>query len=82
MSFIWSLIVGGILGAVAGMIVGRDVPFGIVGNIIAGFIGSWLGTSLLGQWGLNIGGFYIFPALIGAIALILIFSFITGRRKG
>lgn len=82
LSLIWSLIVGGILGAVAGMIVGRDVPFGIVGNIIAGFIGSWLGTTLLGQWGWSVGGFYVFPALIGAVVLILIFSLIVGRRKG
>jgi len=82
MSFIWSLIVGGVLGAIAGMIVGRDVPFGIVGNIVAGFIGSWLGTSLLGEWGWNVGGFYVFPALIGAVVLIFIFSLIAGRRKG
>ncbi|SFH66447.1 GlsB/YeaQ/YmgE family stress response membrane protein [Pisciglobus halotolerans] len=79
--FIWSLIVGGILGAIAGMIVGKDVPGGIIGNIIVGFIGSWIGTSLLGGWGWEVGGFYVFPALIGAIVLIFIFSLIVGRRR-
>ncbi|RLL46963.1 GlsB/YeaQ/YmgE family stress response membrane protein [Oceanobacillus piezotolerans] len=83
MGFIWSLIVGGILGWLASLIVGRDVPGGIIGNIIAGFIGAWLGSALLGSWGPEIGGFFIVPALIGAIVLILIVSFLMRaiRRK-
>lgn len=81
MSLIWSLIVGGVLGAIAGSIMGRDIPGGIIGNIIAGFIGSWIGTSLLGEWGFEIGGFYIIPALIGAIVLIFIVSFFLSRTK-
>lgn len=76
LSFIWSLIVGGIIGWVAGLIVSKDLPGGIIGNILAGFIGAWLGSSILGQWGPEIGGFFIVPALIGAIILILIVSFI------
>ena len=34
MSFIWSLIVGGIIGAIAGAFLGKDVPGGIIGNIV------------------------------------------------
>lgn len=64
------------------MIVGKDVPGGIIGNIIVGFIGSWIGSSLLSDFGPIIGGFAIIPALIGAIILIFIFSLIVGRRKG
>ncbi|CEI81020.1 MULTISPECIES: GlsB/YeaQ/YmgE family stress response membrane protein [Oceanobacillus] len=76
LSFIWSLIVGGIIGWVAGLIVSKDLPGGIIGNILAGFIGAWLGTAILGELGPEIGGFSIVPALIGAIILILIVSFI------
>lgn len=75
-SFIWSLIIGGILGWLAGLIVGKDLPGGIIGNILAGFIGAWIGSSLLGHWGPEIGGFFIIPALIGAIILIFIVSFL------
>lgn len=81
-SFIWHLIIGGILGWLAGVIVGKDIPGGIIGNIIAGIIGSWIGESLFGEWGWEVGDFYVFPALIGAIILILIVSFILKGFSG
>jgi uncharacterized membrane protein YeaQ/YmgE (transglycosylase-associated protein family) len=82
MGLLWSLIIGGIIGWLAGLILGRDIPGGVIGNIIAGFIGAWLGSLLLGSWGPVIGGFYLIPALIGAIALVFIVSFLlkTIRR--
>ncbi|MCP1123988.1 GlsB/YeaQ/YmgE family stress response membrane protein [Bacillus sp. AFS018417] len=81
MSFIWSLIVGGILGWFGGLLIGKDIPGGIIGNIIAGIIGSWIGTALFGKFGPVIGGFYIVPALIGALILIFIASFILRMIK-
>lgn len=76
MTLLWSLVIGGVIGWLAGLISGRDVPGGVIGNIIAGFIGAWLGTLLLGQWGPVVGGFYFIPALIGAIVVTLLVSFI------
>ncbi|WP_040207062.1 GlsB/YeaQ/YmgE family stress response membrane protein [Neobacillus jeddahensis] len=81
MGFIWSLIIGGVIGWGAGLILGRDVPGGILGNIIAGFIGAWLGSLLLGGWGPVIGGFYLIPALIGAIVVVFIVSLILRGMK-
>ncbi|MCM3586020.1 GlsB/YeaQ/YmgE family stress response membrane protein [Mesobacillus maritimus] len=81
-SFLWSLIIGGIIGWLAGLIMGKDIPGGVFGNIIAGFIGAWLGQAILGSWGPIVGGFAILPALIGAIALVFIASLILrGMRK-
>ena len=83
MGFIWSLIIGGVIGWLAGLILGRDVPGGVIGNIIAGFIGAWLGSLILGNWGPEIGSFFIIPALIGAIVLVLIVSFVMkSMRRG
>ncbi|WP_025948621.1 GlsB/YeaQ/YmgE family stress response membrane protein [Geobacillus thermocatenulatus] len=79
MSFLWSLIVGGVIGWLGGLLTGRDIPGGIIGNIIAGFIGAWLGTKLFGNWGPTIGGFDIIPALIGSVILILLASFVIRR---
>lgn len=83
MAFLWALIIGGIVGWLASLIVGRDVPGGIIGNIVAGFIGAWLGSALLGEFGPEMGGFFLIPALIGAIILIFILSLImrNTRRK-
>ncbi|MHA3066829.1 GlsB/YeaQ/YmgE family stress response membrane protein [Lacticaseibacillus saniviri] len=79
--FIWLLIVGAVIGAIGQMIVGRDMPFGWVGNILAGLVGAWLGTRLLGDWGPHMADLAIFPALIGAIILVLIVSAIMGTTK-
>ena len=75
-SFIWYLIIGGLLGWLAGVILGKDIPGGVIGNIVAGVIGSWLGSLILGNWGWRVSDFYVFPALIGAVVLIFIVSFI------
>ncbi|MBN6887711.1 putative membrane protein YeaQ/YmgE (transglycosylase-associated protein family) [Cytobacillus horneckiae] len=80
-SFLWALIIGGIIGWVAGLITGRDVPGGIIGNIIAGFVGAWLGTLILGDWGPVVANFAIIPAIIGAIVLVLIVSFILRSMR-
>lgn len=74
-SFLWFIIIGGILGWLAGMILGKDIPGGVIGNIIAGIIGAWIGGSLLGSWGPKLSDFYILPTLLGTIILILIVSF-------
>ena len=67
LNFLWSLFIGGILGLIAGAILGKEVPGGVSGNIIIGFLGSWLGEFLLGPLGPELGGFYLIPALLGAI---------------
>ena len=81
MGTLWTLIVGGILGWLAGLIISRDVPGGVIGNIIAGLVGGWLGSMLMGDFGPEIGGFFIIPTLIGAIIVIGIISFIMGSMR-
>lgn len=81
MDLIWQLIVGGVLGAIAGSILGKDIPGGIIGNIVAGFLGAWVGGMLFGAWGPAVGGFYILPALVGAVILIFIVSLVLRNMK-
>lgn len=79
MGLLWSLIIGGLIGWLAGVITKRDIPGGVIGNIIAGFIGAWVGTWIFGDFGPEMGGFPIIPAIIGAILLVLVVSFILGK---
>ena len=51
-----------------------------LGNIIAGIIGSWLGGTLLGHWGPELGSIYILPALIGSIILIALVTLILRAK--
>lgn len=81
LSILWTLIVGGIIGWLAGLITGKDIPGGIIGNILAGIIGGYLGSRLLGSWGPEIGDFYVFPALIGSIILIILVSILLNIFK-
>ncbi|MFK4997927.1 GlsB/YeaQ/YmgE family stress response membrane protein [Bacillus sp. N9] len=78
MGFLLYLIVGGIIGWLAGLILGKDIPGGIIGNIIAGIIGAWLGGAIFGNWGPDIAGIAIVPALIGALILVFVLSLILG----
>lgn len=80
-SWLWTLIVGGIIGAIAGAITNRNLPAGIIGNIIAGLVGASLGQWLLGDWGPSIAGMAIIPALLGAIILVLLVSVVLGMTK-
>lgn len=57
------------------------MPGGVIGNIVAGFIGAWLGTAILGSIGPATGGFYIIPALLGAIIVVFIVSIIMRNTR-
>lgn len=81
LELLWMLIVGGIIGWLGSLIIGRDMPGGVIGNIVAGFIGAWLGTAILGSIGPATGGFYIIPALLGAIIVVFIVSLIMRNTR-
>jgi uncharacterized membrane protein YeaQ/YmgE (transglycosylase-associated protein family) len=72
MELIWLLLIGGGIGWLAGATLGRDIPGGVFGNIIDGFVGAFLGSFILGDWGLEGGNFNPIPALIGSIVLVLV----------
>lgn len=80
MSWIWVLIVGGLIGLIAGAITRRGGSMGIISNIIAGLVGSAVGQGLLGAWGPQLAGMAIVPSVIGAVILVLIVSFVFGMR--
>lgn len=79
-SFIISLVIGGIIGAIGEAIMNRQVPGGIIGNVVVGFVGAWLGELVLGEWGWAIQDFYVFPSIIGAIVVVWLFGLIASRN--
>lgn len=82
MHLIWALIVGAIIGAIAGALTSKGKSMGWIANIVAGLIGSWLGESLLGDWGPKLAGMALIPSIIGAVIIVLIASwFVTKPNR-
>lgn len=83
--WITMIIMSAIIGFIADLVIPGKIPFGFVGAIVAGFVGAVIGAYLLGDWGPTLGGFFILPAIIGAIvfgvAVRLVMSSLGGRRR-
>jgi len=84
MGIISWIILGLIAGFLGSMIVGRegqgfwlDIALGIVGALVGGFIFDLFGAS--GVTGLNI--YSMIVAIVGSIAVLLIYNMLTGRRR-
>lgn len=43
-----------------------SIPGGFFASAIVGVIGAWIGTSLFGHFGPDIGGIAVLPAIIGS----------------
>jgi uncharacterized membrane protein YeaQ/YmgE (transglycosylase-associated protein family) len=84
MSIIWTIIIGFIAGVIAKLITpGRNEPSGFIMTTILGIIGAFLATYLgqaLGWYRADEGAGFI-GAVVGAIIVLLIWSFISGRRN-
>lgn len=80
MGFILEIIMGGLIGWLASVILHKDESMGKLANIVAGLVGSALGGSLFGNFGPVMFNIAIIPALLGAIIVIAIVSFFTGRK--
>lgn len=75
--FLLTLTMGGILGLIASLILNEEVPGGATGMVLIGFLGSWLGESILGEWGPSINGFYLVPSLLGALFCLGVYTFLA-----
>ena len=84
MSIIWTIIIGFLAGVIAKFIMpGDNEPsgfimttiLGIVGSILASYLGQALGWYKAGEGAGFIG------AVVGALILLVIYSFFAGKRR-
>ncbi|MFN8607870.1 MAG: GlsB/YeaQ/YmgE family stress response membrane protein [Vulcanimicrobiota bacterium] len=77
MGLLLMLLVAALVGFAADALVpGRQIEHGWLGAMGAGLVGSWLGTLMLGRVGPVLMGVPLLPALLGALVLVLIVSFV------
>lgn len=55
-----------------------------IAKVVFGWIGAWLGSPVLGHWfvGVQYGGIYIIPAILGSLAILIILIDYTKSVKG
>ncbi|WP_420973825.1 GlsB/YeaQ/YmgE family stress response membrane protein [Bacillus thuringiensis] len=70
------LIIGGILGTLIALRIDKYFFPGIVGNMFAGIMGAWIGQKMFGIWGPIWFGVSFFPAVLGMILFISVFSWV------
>jgi uncharacterized membrane protein YeaQ/YmgE (transglycosylase-associated protein family) len=77
LGFLLMLLVAALVGFAADALVpGRQVEHGWLGAMGAGLVGSWLGTLMIGHVGPVLMGVPLIPALLGAVVVVLIVSFV------
>ncbi|MBN1578030.1 MAG: GlsB/YeaQ/YmgE family stress response membrane protein [Chitinispirillaceae bacterium] len=73
MSWIISLIIGGIIGWVASIIMKTNAQMGVIANVVVGVVGSLLGNWIAGLIGLTANGTIVRFGIALAGAMLLIF---------
>jgi uncharacterized membrane protein YeaQ/YmgE (transglycosylase-associated protein family) len=72
MSWIISLIIGGIVGWLASIVMKTNAQMGLIANVLVGIVGSMLGFWIAGQLGMAAeGGFVGFLIAIGGAVLLI-----------
>ena len=83
MSIVWTLIVGFIAGLLARAIKPGANPMGWIMTIILGIVGAVVGGFLAGALDLSANGGFggLVLSVIGAIIVLFIYEFATGKRR-
>ncbi len=84
MGIIWTIIIGFVAGVIAKFIMpGDNEPSGFILTTILGIVGAFVAT-FLGQslgWYRPGEGAGLIGAVVGAIVVLLLYSFAAGRRR-
>lgn len=83
MSFIWMLMIGFVVGLLARAIKPGADAMGWIMTIVLGIAGSFVGGLLAGMLGLSSNGGFggLVISVVGAIILLFVYEFATGKRK-
>jgi len=84
MSWIVTLIVGGVVGWLASIVMKTNAQMGIIANVLVGVIGSLIGYWAAGQLGVAATGGVVrfLIALAGAVVLIFLLRLMGFFKKG
>ena len=76
---LWSIIVGGFIGFVAGRITKKAQSMGIFSSCYCWFGRGFCRSSFAWYLGPSLAGMALIPSIVGAVIVIAVVSFFTGR---
>jgi uncharacterized membrane protein YeaQ/YmgE (transglycosylase-associated protein family) len=84
MSWIITLIIGGIVGWLASILMKTNAQMGLIANVLVGVVGSLLGYWLAAQLGIAASGGIVrfLVAIAGAVLLIFLLRLLGVFKKG
>jgi uncharacterized membrane protein YeaQ/YmgE (transglycosylase-associated protein family) len=81
LSLIIFLIVAAICALIAERLVPGTIPGGFLTAAVFGVIGAWIGGSLLGSMGPDLGGVALIPCIAGSALLVFLVSITSHGYK-
>lgn len=83
LAFILFLIVAAVCAVIAERLVPGTIPGGFFTSAIFGIIGAWIGGSLMGHVGPDLGGVSLIPCILGSAILVFVLSLAShGYKRG
>ncbi len=77
------LVVAAVCAYLAERLVPGTIPGGFLTSAIVGIIGAWVGGSLIGHFGPDLGGVALVPCILGSAILVFVVSLCSrGLRRG
>ena len=74
------LIIGAIAGWLAGLIM-KGGGFGLLGDIVVGIVGAFVGSYVLGKFGIALGGGWLGAILTATIGAVIVLALIRVLRR-
>lgn len=81
MGVIWVLIIGGLAGWIASLIMKTGDQQGILLNVVVGVIGAWLGSFVLGLFGIEAADNFIPQLLVAVFGAVILLALVKAIRK-
>lgn len=79
LGFILYLIVAAVCAWIADYMVPGRIPGGFLTAAVVGVIGAWIGGALMGNFGPDLGGVALLPAIIGSAILVFCLGLFSNR---
>lgn len=81
MNLLATLVIGGLAGWLASIVMKTDASQGIILNIIVGIVGAFIGSFVLGLFGVDPDGGLVVQLLVATLGAVILLAIVKAVRK-